>query len=211
MVSPPGGHPGGVFFFRQDGTRFVVCLGTADGKIVWERKFPSHTFPMNRDNGLLYLVGDNGLIRCLRTRTGEPVWQHKLEDEFYGSPVYNEDRLYLTSKAGTVYVIAAGDQFKLLARNSLGESSFATPAIAGGSIFFRTLSHLIAVAEVGAVGFAVDNRTSWNRPILRNRSSRRATARSRLLAAGGSRYSGSRLAYPRGHVVSRSRAGPDNM
>jgi hypothetical protein len=38
--------------------------------------------------------------------------------------------LYLTSKAGTGLVIAAGDQFQLLAKNSLGEPSLATPPIA---------------------------------------------------------------------------------
>ena len=96
-------------------------------------------------DGRLYLVGDNGLIRCVRAATGEAIWQHKLPEQFYASPVSAEGRLYLTSKSGEVFVLKAGESFELLAQNSLGESSFATPAVAEGKLFFRTLSHLMAV------------------------------------------------------------------
>lgn len=96
-------------------------------------------------DGRLYLVGDNGLVRCVRAATGEAIWQQKLSEQFYASPVCAEGRLYLTSKSGVVFVLKAGESFELLAQNALGESSFATPAIAEGKIFFRTLSHLIAV------------------------------------------------------------------
>lgn len=96
-------------------------------------------------DGRLYLVGDNGLIRCVRAATGEAIWQHKLPEQFYASPVSAEGRLYLTSKSGVVFVLKAGESFELLAQNALGESIFATPAIAEGKLFFRTLSHLIAI------------------------------------------------------------------
>jgi outer membrane protein assembly factor BamB len=96
-------------------------------------------------DGLLYLLCDNGMLRCVRSATGEPVWQEKLTERFYSSPVYAGGRLYLTGKTGVVLVIAAGEKYQLLAQNSLGAASFATPAIAGSTIFFRTVSHLIAV------------------------------------------------------------------
>ena len=60
-----------------------------------------------------------------------------------------EGRLYVTSKRGTVFVIAAADKSELIARNELGAPSFATPAIAGETLYFRTLSHLIAVGAKG--------------------------------------------------------------
>lgn len=95
-------------------------------------------------DGRLYLLGDNGLIRCIRAATGEAIWQHKLSDQFYASPVCAENLLYLTSKSGVVFVLKTGDSFELLGQSSLGEASFATPAIADGRLFFRTLSHLMA-------------------------------------------------------------------
>lgn len=43
-------------------------------------------------------------------------------------------------------MLAAKDEFELLARVPLGGPSQATPAIAGGKIVFRTDQYLIAVA-----------------------------------------------------------------
>jgi hypothetical protein len=59
--------------------------------------------------------------------------------------VWAGGRLYNVSRDGEVVVLAAAKRFELLARNPLGEGSHATPAIAGGRIFFRTFTHLIAV------------------------------------------------------------------
>jgi outer membrane protein assembly factor BamB len=42
-------------------------------------------------------------------------------------------------------VVSAGDNFELLGRTPLGEDSFATPAVAGGRLYIRTLTHLMCV------------------------------------------------------------------
>ena len=42
-------------------------------------------------------------------------------------------------------MLAAAAEFKLLARNPLGEMSYATPAVANGMLYLRTLTHLIAI------------------------------------------------------------------
>ena len=131
------------------GRRLVAVrppTGNNPATIVYDLKtgIPNVPTPLARD-GRLYLFCDNGLLRCLRTATGELLWEQKLGEPFYGSPVWAQGRLYVTSKRGTVFVIAAADKFELIARNELGEASFATPAIASETIYFRTLSHLIAV------------------------------------------------------------------
>ena len=38
---------------------------------------------------------------------------------------------------------------KVLARNELGETCMATPAISEGTLFFRTRKHLMAIAKRG--------------------------------------------------------------
>ncbi len=55
---------------------------------------------------------------------------------FYSSPVRVGDRIYCISMDGDVVVLAASPEYKLLARNSLGEGSQATPAIANGKMYF---------------------------------------------------------------------------
>jgi outer membrane protein assembly factor BamB len=96
-------------------------------------------------DGLLFLWGDNGLVSCLRTATGEKLWQEKLEDNFYGSPIWVRGRLYCVSQKGVVHVLAAASRYQLLGRNDLGEGSHATPAADANSLFLRTFTHLMAI------------------------------------------------------------------
>lgn len=131
------------------GRRLVAVRPPADGKpatVVYDLKkgVPNVPTPLAHE-GRLYLLNDNGLLRCVRTATGEPLWEAKLGESFYGSPVWAEGRLYFASRKGVAYVIAAADQFEILAKNPLGEASFATPAIADGRLYFRTIGHLVAV------------------------------------------------------------------
>jgi len=55
------------------------------------------------------------------------------------------DRVYCIDDDGNVIVLAAERQFKELARNPLGEPSRATPAVSGGRMFLRTVSHLFCI------------------------------------------------------------------
>jgi hypothetical protein len=40
------------------------------------------------------------------------------------------------------YVLKAGPKFELVSRNELGEECSASPAVARGQLFIRTLGHL---------------------------------------------------------------------
>ena len=133
------------------GRRLVALCppdGTHDPRIVYDFKtgIPNVPTPLVKD-GRLYILCDNGLLRCVQAATGEPIWQERLPARFYASPLWAENRLYLTSKAGEVFVVAAGDKYQLLAQNTLGEPSFATPAVANGTLFFRTESSLFAIGH----------------------------------------------------------------
>jgi uncharacterized membrane protein YqiK len=59
--------------------------------------------------------------------------------------VWVDGRLYCIARNGEVVVLAAGDKFEVLARVPLGEASFATPVVAGGVMYLRTLSHLYSL------------------------------------------------------------------
>jgi len=114
--------------------------------VAWELKKrpPAVPVPVARD-GLLYLWTCRGEVSCLRAAGGEQVWQGRIRDSFFGSPVWADGRLYCISRKGIVYVVAAGETYKLLATHPLGERSHATPAIGRGVMYLRTESHLIAI------------------------------------------------------------------
>ncbi len=48
---------------------------------------------------------------------------------------------------GVVTVFAAGDTFKVLAKNNLQEPIVATPALLGGKIYLRTQKYLYAFGK----------------------------------------------------------------
>ena len=56
-----------------------------------------------------------------------------------------DGKLYAIDNLGEVVVIAAGDTFKVLARSPLGAASHSTPAVSGGIMYLRTVSHLVSL------------------------------------------------------------------
>lgn len=96
-------------------------------------------------DGLLFMFNDKGVVSCLELQTGEVIWQERVSRGFSGSPVLGDGKLYIIDDDGTVHVLAASKQYRLLSSNPLGEPTRSTPAIAGGRLYFRTLSHLVSV------------------------------------------------------------------
>ena len=95
--------------------------------------------------GLLFLWGDAGIVTCVRAKSGDLVWQERVEGRFFGSPVWVEGRLFCISTTGKVVVISAADKFKQIAVNDLGEASNATPALGADRMYLRTLGHLVSL------------------------------------------------------------------
>jgi outer membrane protein assembly factor BamB len=101
---------------------------------------------------LLFAWNDVGQVSCLDVTSGEKIWQEHVGAQFYGSPICVGDRLYCISKNGDVVCVAAKDEFQLLGRTELGEQSHATPAVAGGRMFLRTISHLYCIGGTKVAG-----------------------------------------------------------
>jgi outer membrane protein assembly factor BamB len=93
----------------------------------------------------VFFWSDSGTASCVRLESGEEVWREKIGGTFYASPLCVGGRIYNISAKGEVVVLAAADQYELLARNNLGEKCHATPAVAGGRMYLRTWSHLMSI------------------------------------------------------------------
>lgn len=100
--------------------------------------------------GRIYLIKNGGLMSCFDGETGQA---HYLEErigamgDYYSSPVAGGGRVCVISQPGTAVVIKAGDTLEVLARNPLGSSVMATPAIVQGAIYIRTETGLWAFGE----------------------------------------------------------------
>ncbi len=92
---------------------------------------------------------DNGVVTCFEVVSGAIRYSERLPvgQGYTASPVSDGRMLYFTSETGRVYVVPATPTFSILATNTLGETCLATPAIAHGSMFFRTRGHVVAVGS----------------------------------------------------------------
>jgi outer membrane protein assembly factor BamB len=97
--------------------------------------------------GLLYLTNDVGVLTCADMKTGERVWQTRLDGVFFASPVAADGKVYFLSQTGETFVVKAGRSPHILARNDLGERFVASPAISHGRIFLRSDDRLFAIGK----------------------------------------------------------------
>jgi outer membrane protein assembly factor BamB len=95
---------------------------------------------------LVFLFADRGVVSCIDGATGKTKWRHDhVATSFSGSPVRAADKIFCASADGDMIVIAASNEYQLLAKNPLQELSRSTPAIAGGRMYVRTVSHLMSI------------------------------------------------------------------
>jgi outer membrane protein assembly factor BamB len=95
--------------------------------------------------GLLYFTNDVGVLTCADAKTGERVWQMRLDGVFFASPVAADGKIYFASQTGETIVVKAGRVPTILARNDLGERLVASPAISNGQILLRSDARLFAI------------------------------------------------------------------
>jgi outer membrane protein assembly factor BamB len=93
----------------------------------------------------LYLWSDKGIVTCLETPTGRTVWQGRAGGNYSASPVWIGGRLFCVNHDGELVVVGTGESFEVLGRSRLGELSRTAPAVAGGRLYLRTMSHLVSV------------------------------------------------------------------
>lgn len=100
----------------------------------------------------LYLMTDRGIVTCLDAASGEIVYEGgrvPVPATFTASPVAFDGKILLTSEDGDTFVLRAGPAHEILRTNPLGEPVYASPALAGGTIYIRGARHLFAIrAEV---------------------------------------------------------------
>jgi outer membrane protein assembly factor BamB len=98
--------------------------------------------------GLLYVAQNNGVFSVFDAVSGEKLYQERLGDGttgFTASLVAGDGKVFFTSEEGDVFVVKAGRTYELLSKNPLGDYAMATPAIANGSLYFRTGTAVIAI------------------------------------------------------------------
>ncbi len=137
---------------------FAIDLAKAKGDItgsdaiVWEynQDTPYTPSPVLYNNLLYMLRGNNGDLTCLDARDGKVHYsKEKLEGtgNIFSSLVAAQNRIYVTGKNGTIYVIKAGTKFEILSKNEIDDNFEASPAIIGNNLYLRGYKHLYCIAQ----------------------------------------------------------------
>lgn len=152
LIYVAGGYPPGrpIYAFRP-GAVGDISLKPGETKnnfLAWKTVNGSPYTPTPLLYGdLFYALADNGVLSAYDAKTGERIYQQRLPSSFSASPVAANDRLYLASEDGDVFVVKAGRQYELLARNVMGQPLMATPALSQGMLIVRGENAVYALGE----------------------------------------------------------------
>ena len=140
-ASGPKGQP--VVAYRGDGHGNVTT-----SHVAW--KFTENptdwSTPLILDGKMFVLDGGKKILSRLDPKTGERKWSGKLptREVIWGSPTGADGKIYLHSEEGTVVVVDAGDEFKVLGSITFdGEGPCrGSVSVAQDQVFVRTAKHL---------------------------------------------------------------------
>ncbi len=96
-------------------------------------------------NGLCFMATADALV-CVDEQSGHVLWDRQNPD-CYASLIASGDRVYALGRDGTMSIVAAARQYKLLATCPLGDHVDATPACADGRLFIRGQDYLWCIAK----------------------------------------------------------------
>jgi len=114
-------------------------------KIVWRTNRGVSYVPSPISVGdYFFVVSDGGVAHCFEAKTGKLIWQERL-GEHHASLVSAEGLVYFLNDNGVMNVVKAAGKFEPVAKNELGEKTFASPAISHGQLFLRGDKHLFCI------------------------------------------------------------------
>jgi len=152
LIYITGGYPPGraMYAFRP-GAIGDISLKSGEEKnefIAWSAGNGSPYTPTPIIYGeLFYVLADNGVLSAYEAKTGERIYQERLPSSFSASPVAADGRLYLASEDGDIFVVKAGRQYELLAKNTMDQPLMATPAMSQGMLIVRGENTIHAIGE----------------------------------------------------------------
>ena len=83
---------------------------------------------------------------CYEAATGRVLWKEQV-GLHHASPISARGLVYFLNDDGVMHVIKAGEKYELVARNELGEKTYASPAISQGRMFLRAFKNLYCISS----------------------------------------------------------------
>jgi outer membrane protein assembly factor BamB len=136
-----------------NGPSFIHAIGpdgegdVTKSKLLWTSREVGRVAgtPVEND-GLLYVGDVGGFVYCLDASTGATVWKHDTFGAIWGSLLLAGDRLYVGNEDGTMTVLRAGREKKVLAQIEMDAPLYSRPALVGDALYLATANRLYLIA-----------------------------------------------------------------
>lgn len=99
----------------------------------------------SREGKYFLVVSDGGVASCFEASTGQRHWMERIGPHYSASLVTADGLVHFLSDKGVTTIIRPGEEFDVVATNTLGEECYASPAISQGQIFIRAKEHLYSI------------------------------------------------------------------
>ncbi|HIF34524.1 MAG TPA: serine/threonine protein kinase [Planctomycetes bacterium] len=96
-------------------------------------------------DGRLFVVKKGGISAAFDLKTGKVVWEKKRirnYGNYFASPVAAGGYIYVPGENGSIVVLRSANEVDIVAKNDIGDSIVASPAIANNLLYVRTVNKL---------------------------------------------------------------------
>lgn len=151
-ASPVYSEKAGLLFISSSWPQRHLLAIKPDGKgdvsnshIAWRSTNGAYYVPSPIIAGdYLITTMSNGQVYCIEAATGNILWKEGLGRQ-YPSAVLANGLVYMPNDEGVITVIKPGPVFESIAKNAIGETMVASPAISNGRIYLRGVKHLFCI------------------------------------------------------------------
>ena len=125
---------------------------TSNEFVVWSQERGGTYLPSPvAYEGAVYTLTETGILSRFEAKTGKQSYKTRIDPAataFTTSPWAYNGKLFCLSEEGQTFVIAAGEQFKLLHINELDDMVQASPALVGERLLIRTEHRLYSIRRM---------------------------------------------------------------
>lgn len=126
-------------YLPANGLHRIRFESAGGGEVLWgERRLRGDNASPVVDGDKAYVIKPPGILMCADAKTGEELWQLRLEGPFWATPVLAGGKWIGVNHRGLVQIVdVSGESGKKLSEIQVDPDILASPAVAGNALYFR--------------------------------------------------------------------------
>ncbi|MCK5731273.1 MAG: PQQ-binding-like beta-propeller repeat protein [Draconibacterium sp.] len=119
-----------------------------DSGEIWSLDLEEHSASTPAiSEGLIYVTDCGKKLHCADAETGERFWTHNLNKDSWSSALVADNKVYVGSRGGDIWIIEEGKTLNVLNYAKLDSPIHSTPTAANGVLYISTMNKLYAIEK----------------------------------------------------------------